>query len=226
MMKVTWLGQAGLLFENENVKIIVDPYLSDSCERLNPDSRRRMPIDESYLKIRPDFIICTHNHLDHLDPDSLSEYLERDGCVTVLCSENGFPEVRRFKGKHNYVMFRPGTVFTEKGICFRSVHAEHSETTAIGVIIDDESRKYYVTGDTLYNEKIFCELPDDIFAVFMPVNGVGNNMNMTDAARFAERVGAKYTVPLHWGLFDSLDPGNFECENRVIPEIYEEIILP
>lgn len=226
MMKVTWLGQAGLLFENENVKIIVDPYLSDSCERLNPDSRRRMPIDESFLKIEPDFIICTHNHLDHLDPDSLSEYLERDGCVTVLCSENGFPEVRRFKGKHNYVMFRPGTVFTEKGVRFCCVHAEHSETTAIGVIIDDGSRKYYVTGDTLYNENIFCELPDDIFAVFMPVNGVGNNMNMTDAARFAERVGAKYTVPLHWGLFDSLDPGNFECENKVIPEIYEEIILP
>ena len=48
-------------------------------------------------------------------------------------------------------------------------------------------------------------------------------MNMTDAARFAAKVGAKKTVPLHFGMFDELNPELFCCENRVIPKLYEEI---
>ena len=86
-------------------------------------------------------------------------------------------------------------------------------------------KKYYITGDTLYNEEIFEDIPDDIYALFLPVNGVGNNMNMTDAARFAKRVNAKKTVPLHIGLFDNLNPDDFECDNKVKAEIYKEIKL-
>ena len=52
-MKITWLGQAGLLLETGNKKIIVDPYLSNSCFKLNPASDRRMPVDEKYLKMKP-----------------------------------------------------------------------------------------------------------------------------------------------------------------------------
>ena len=35
-MKITWLGQAGLYIETEGLKIIVDPYLSDSVVKVNP----------------------------------------------------------------------------------------------------------------------------------------------------------------------------------------------
>jgi L-ascorbate metabolism protein UlaG (beta-lactamase superfamily) len=82
--------------------------------------------------------------------------------------------------------------------------AEHSDLYAIGVILDDGEKKYYVTGDTLYNEAMFAEIPNDIDTVFLPVNGVGNNMNLTDAKRFAKRIGAKKAVPIHFGMFDEL----------------------
>ena len=52
-MKITWLGQAGLLFETENASVIVDPYLSDSCGKSNPASHRRVPVDEKFLKMHP-----------------------------------------------------------------------------------------------------------------------------------------------------------------------------
>ena len=97
--------------------------------------------------------------------------------------------------------------------------------SALGIIVDDGEKKYYITGDTLYNKNIFAELPSDIYAVFLPINGKGNNMNMTDAARFAKEVGAKRTVPLHWGLFDSIDPTGFDAETAVIPKMYQEINL-
>lgn len=49
-MKITWLGQAGLLFETGNLTIMVDPYLSNSVEKVNPLNYRRVAVDESFLR--------------------------------------------------------------------------------------------------------------------------------------------------------------------------------
>jgi L-ascorbate metabolism protein UlaG (beta-lactamase superfamily) len=66
-------------------------------------------------------------------------------------------------------------------------------------------------------------LPQNLHAVFLPINGKGNNMNAEDAVRFAMKTGAKYSVPVHFGMFDSLDPTVFLAENRVIPTVYEPV---
>lgn len=224
-MKVTWLGQAGLLFEANGIKIVVDPYLSNYCFKTNPASDRRMPVDEKYLKMDIDVYAVTHNHIDHLDPETMPHYLNREKSILFLGPISAWNIARKSGGNHNYVMFNRHTTWTENGIKFTAVKAEHSDLDAIGIIIDDGDKKYYVTGDTLYNETVFEDIPDDIYAVFLPINGKGNNMNMADASAFAKRVNAKKTVPLHWGLFDSLDPNEFECDNKVIPEIYKEIKL-
>ena len=210
-MKVTWLGQAGLLFETSGKKIIVDPYLSDSVKKIEPQNYRRVAVDEHFFNIRPDMILLTHNHLDHTDPETLCHYLSTDSEVTVLASGNAWQNVRKTFGgvKNNYVQFNRGTEWTEKGVRFRAIYAEHSDNCAIGVLVVAEGKTYYVTGDTLYNERIFDELPEHIDYVFLPVNGVGNNMNMTDAKRFCEHIGA-VAVPMHCGLFDEKDMNDFK----------------
>lgn len=224
-MKVTHLGQAGLLFEKDGFKIMIDPYLSNSVEKIEPHNRRRVAVDESFLKIKPNVMIFTHNHLDHYDPETVVHFINNDSNILVLAPKSVWDEVRKLGGKNNYVLFNRHTSWTENNIKFTAVKAEHSDITPIGVIIDDGEKKYYITGDTLYNEEIFEDIPKDIYALFLPVNGVGNNMNMTDAARFAKIVNAEKTVPLHTGLFDNLNADDFECENKVIPEIYKEIKL-
>ena len=35
-VKITWIGQAGLLIETPENVIIIDPYLSDSVEKIEP----------------------------------------------------------------------------------------------------------------------------------------------------------------------------------------------
>ena len=224
-MKVTWLGQAGLLFEMNDICIMVDPYLSNTCGEMNPKSNRRVPVDTSYLQESPDVIILTHDHLDHTDQQTLSHFLAKEKSVLVLASGRAWENVRSFAGNHNYVRFVPNTEWTFKNVRFLAVKAVHSDPEAIGVILDDGVKKYYVTGDTLYNNDIFQAIPKDIHAVFLPVNGAGNNMNAADAARFAERVNATYSVPIHFGMFDDVDPGKFHIKNRVIPKIYQVIPL-
>jgi len=223
MDKITWLGQAGLLFEHHGYKVMIDPYLSDSVKEINPKNYRRKPVDESLFDIKPDMMIFTHNHLDHYDPETVGKFIAEDSAMTVLAPSSVWGEVRKIGGNNNYVLFNRHTQWSEGGLVFTAVKAEHSDPTPIGVIIDDGEKKYYVTGDTLYNEEIFADIPDDIYVVFLPVNGVGNNMNMTDAARFAKRIGATKVVPIHTGMFDELDVNAFTCENKVVPRIYETI---
>jgi L-ascorbate metabolism protein UlaG (beta-lactamase superfamily) len=204
MDKITWLGQAGLLFEHQGYKVMIDPYLSNSVEKINPKNYRRVPVDETFFDIKPDMMIFTHNHLDHYDPETVVHFITEETEITVLAPSSVWNEVRKLGGNNNYVQFNRGTQWSEGGLLFAAVMAEHSDLYAIGVILDDGEKKYYVTGDTLYNEAIFKEIPDDIDTVFLPVNGVGNNMNLTDARRFAKRIGAKKAVPIHFGMFDEL----------------------
>ena len=225
MDKITWLGQAGLLFESKGYKVMIDPYLSDSVEKINPKNYRRVAVDESLFGLKPNMMIFTHNHLDHYDPETVERYITKDSEITVLAPASVWGEVRKIGGNNNYVQFNCHTQWSEGGLLISAVKAEHSDPTPIGIIIDDGEKKYYVTGDTLYNEEIFEDIPEDVYAVFLPVNGVGNNMNMTDAARFAERIKAKKVVPIHIGMFDEIDGASFQCENKVIAKIYEDIKL-
>lgn len=224
-MKIIWLGQAGLLFEKEGFKIMIDPYLSNSVEKVNPKNFRRVAVEERFFEVKPDVMIFTHNHLDHYDPDTVKHFINENSNMLVLAPKSVWDEVRKISGNNNYVLFNRHTSWTEKGIRFTAVKAEHSDITPIGVIIEDGVKKYYITGDTLYNEEIFEDIPKGIYALFLPINGVGNNMNMTDAVRFSERVNAEKTVPIHFGMFDELTAEDFSCENKVIPEIYKEILL-
>lgn len=223
-MKVIWLGQAGLLFETNGVKIMVDPYLSDSVAKVEPENFRRVPVEERFLEVRPDILIFTHNHLDHYDPETVRHLIGKETAVTVLAPTSVWREVRSFGGRNNYVMFNRKTRWTEAGVRFRAVKAEHSDEHAIGVLLEAEGKTYYVTGDTLYHEEIFRDLPEKIDYVFLPVNGRGNNMNMTDAKDFCQRIGAK-AVPMHCGLFDNIDLHDFPYEDKVVPEFYREIEL-
>lgn len=224
-MKVTWLGQAGLLIETNGTKIMIDPYLSDSVSKVNPKNYRRVAVDERFFSVKPDVLICTHNHLDHTDPETLKHFLDRDGGITVLAPEAAWNTARAFGHDHNYVRFNRHTQWTHRDIRLTAVKAEHSDPHPIGVILEAEEKVLYITGDTLYSTDIFPDLPERVDVVFLPVNGVGNNMNMEDAKRFCERIAARVAVPMHCGLFDSIDMSQFAYEPKVVPGIYKEIEL-
>ena len=227
-MKITFLGQAGLLFENNNSKIMIDPYFSDSVALAEPEKWRRQPIDERFLETELTALVITHCHADHFDRETLRHFLHRDSALCVLSPVSVWKEVRAFAGNNNYLLFNAGTSVSAGSIRLYAVRAEHSDPAAIGVIVEDceEGRFYYVTGDTLYSEKVFSSLPKFSFkAVFLPVNGQGNNLNFQDAARFFYRTGAEFAVPVHFGMFDSIDPSSWEVKEKIIPKLYEEIIF-
>ena len=66
---------------------------------------------------------------------------------------------------------------------------------------------------------------DGVSYAFLPINGVGNNMNAQDAADFAYEIGARCAVPLHYGLFDNISPDTFDFDDKLLLETFKEIKL-
>ena len=225
-MKVTWLGQNGLLFEVGNTVVLVDPYLSDAVEKAQgPSKRRNMPIAEHFLELQPDVLLITHAHLDHLDLDTLQHYLKRPHAMQVLGPQSVWSELRKHGGNHNYVLMDRHTEFSTPEVLIEGVKAFHSDPFALGYLLRAQGQTHYISGDTLMNRDILEDLPPQIDVAYLPINGTGNNMNGLDAARFAQATGALKVVPVHWGLFDHLDPHDWSFPHKVIPHIYKEIAL-
>ena len=222
-MHITWIGQAGLLIRTGRHIILIDPYLSDSVGDANPSMHRRVPVDEALFHLQPDLILCTHSHMDHMDLPTLEHWLKNDRGILFLGPRSVWEALKPYGGSHNYVLFNKGSSWSIEGLRLTAVRAEHSDPCAIGVLLEDEEEVVYVTGDTLYNRYIFPQLPKQIDRIFLPVNGVGNNMNYADAAHFASDSGAKIAVPVHWGLMDDLDAADWQYEPKYVPTIYQPI---
>lgn len=218
-MVAQWLGQAGLFLEIDNLKILVDPYFSDSVAKINPKNYRRIPVNEEWFDLEPDVLIFTHDHLDHFDPETAERFLKKEKPMLVLCPTSVWQKARQYGSNHNYVQFNAGTEWTEQGVHFRAVPANHSDVFAVGVVISDGEKNCYVAGDTLYDRKVIDGVGTGIDVAFLPINGVGNNMNGVDTGRFAQAIGARLTVPVHYGMFDSLDPSVLECPSKYIAQV-------
>ena len=229
-MKVIWLGQNGLLFVSGRNKILVDPYLSDSLRDVDIRMVRGWKINKKLYTVDPNVIVLTNSHMDHTDIVSLKNYIEKNRIpITILCSESVFEIINSsgIVGRYNNVMLRLGSEWTHENLIIKSVPAMTDDKGAMGVVITDETdgKKYYIASDTLYNEAIFEALPKDIDTLFVPINGEDGSMNVYDAMRFAKVIDAVHSVPIHFGMFDDVDPKLFKCEGGVIPEIYKVIPL-
>jgi L-ascorbate metabolism protein UlaG (beta-lactamase superfamily) len=225
-MKATWLGGSGLLFENSKARIFVDPSFTEEV-----DGRSRLiPMDEKYAECTPSLIIITHAHPESLDTATLDKLLSlADSPVTLLVSESAYEIIAKRYPSHNTVLLSPHSVWNEKGVTFYSVKAEHSDRSAIGVILDDAEKTYYVTGDTLYNFDVIDDCldlaPDGVDYVFLPISGKACCMNARDAADFAYEIGADKAVPIGYGTYDSSTADDFDFEDAIIVPPYREIEL-
>ncbi len=204
-MTTTWLGQSGYLLEDSGTRVFLDPYLSDAVYRVAGRPRMVEP------PVRPEevsgTVICTHDHLDHLDPgairrmdrehidfyapSSCRKHLEELGCVRI----------------HSLDL---GDTITVGPFAFTAVFANHF-IDAIGVLAKWGGQSFYFTGDTLWNprlEEMAAEKPEFLFVC---INGKLGNMNAEEATRLTEVLRPQAAIPTHYGMFAS---------NTEDPEVY------
>ncbi|MBE6780611.1 MAG: MBL fold metallo-hydrolase [Ruminococcaceae bacterium] len=196
-MTVRFLGQSGYIIKTEKAQIMIDPYLSDSVNRVAGRPRTLpIPINPKYVEC--DAVICTHNHLDHLDPDTVKDI--NNGQFFITTNE-GKIELNKL-GKDNAVSLNVGESIVVSDIEITAVFADHT-VEAFGLIVKAENKTLYFSGDTLYNEKLFdiAQYKPDI--TFICINGKLGNMNVNEALVVANKIGAKVNIPNHYDMFAS-----------------------
>lgn len=215
-INLTWLGQAGFFIETENnIRIMIDPYLSDSVEeRMGNDFHRRIPIDFSFLTAEIDVLILTHSHGDHTDYQTLDFLLEKNKSVEIICTVSNYLELKkRYGNLHNYIQSVPDVCVTIGNVSIFIVKAYHTDPSAIGVVIEDGKKRLYHTGDTLYAPVLIQNMPYKIDYLLCPINGWGGNMNYYDAYKLVKQLNPKYVYPMHWDMF--LPPWGEDVNNFI-----------
>ena len=196
-MSVRFLGQSGYVIRTARTEIIIDPYLSDSVNRV-AGRPRMLPIPIDPKEISCDAVICTHDHLDHLDPDTVTQISDRQLFVTT----HGGKEKLASLGKDNVIAMKEGDRVNIGDVELVAVFADHT-VEAFGLIVRAEGKTLYLSGDTLYNERLFDirEFSPDV--TFICINGRLGNMNVEEALTVAKRIGAGKNIPNHYDMFES-----------------------
>ncbi|MBQ9973576.1 MAG: MBL fold metallo-hydrolase [Oscillospiraceae bacterium] len=204
-MTVRFLGQSGYVLQTETTRIIIDPYLSDSVNRV-AGRPRLLPVPIRPQDISCDAVICTHDHLDHLDPDTVSLINPRQLFVTT----KGGRETLKGLGQENVIALSEGDTVKLGDMELTAVFADHT-VEAFGLVVRTEGKTLYFSGDTLYNERLFDLAAYRPNVTFICINGRLGNMDAEQALITAKKIGAPINVPNHYDMFasNSEDPHLF-----------------
>lgn len=224
MIKYDFLGQSSIKFQIFDLVIYIDPYLSNSVEKLEGEAfKRQVPI---YLQ--PDqiqdanFVLITHIHLDHCDLDTLIPiYLTSKSCKfiapNIVCNYliiNGFD-------KNRLVCINNESLSLGNNIRIHPIPAAHpcvkydkdGFIECVGYIFEICNKNLiYHSGDTFLCDEIINELNKfiPIKMVLLPVNehnyfkekeGIIGNMSLREAFGFAKLLKAERFKPIHWDMF-------------------------
>lgn len=193
-LKIRWIGQSGYVLSSEKTTICIDPYLSDAVNRVAGRPRmREVPVKPEDLCA--DAVICTHNHLDHVDVDAIVNMKKSITFYAPTDCEKVLSEL----GVQNYKRFDEGMEYEVGDFKIKAVFADHT-VPAVGTIAEYGGEKLYFSGDTYYNEKLE-EIKCDY--MFICINGKLGNMNAEEAVRLTNIIKPKIAIPNHYDMFES-----------------------
>jgi len=226
--RLTWLGQAGFRIDFESTSIVIDPWVSPHAERLVPPPPLELAADGV------DWLLVTHEHLDHLDLPFLPRFRERSPTARVVLPAPLLPLVEEVVPAGLLVPVQPGESLDLDGLAVNVVPAIHGVTMEdaygdgsalggaprfVGYVLGSRRRVYHA-GDTIVTPDLRAALePLDVQLALLPINGrdaereargIVGNMDAVEAAELALEVGASWLVPYHWDGFagNTVPPGS------------------
>ena len=221
-MRITYLGQCGFLIEAAETRIVTDPYLSDYVDRsfftAKTPWRRRYPAPVTLADLKPDGVLISHSHGDHLDPWTIGRYVESGGDAPIACpapecgllEDLGVPRIVKARSDEPFPIGL--ATVTPIPCAHTELHQDESgDFHELSYFIDLDGVRLFFGGDmSLYEglwERLEAGKPD---VMLLPVNGrddertrngIVGNIHEVEAAELAAKLGAIY-IPMHWDLYD------------------------
>ena len=238
-----WLGQEGVLLKGEDLALLIDPFLCQHPARLVP------PADAPEAFAFVDYVLATHEHLDHLDLAAWQRLAAAAEAIRFVAPRAIMDQVAAAGIEPERVIaadpgealeLGPATVVPIRGVHGISVEAGYSDGTDIppglprflGYVVDLAGIRIYHAGDTIFFDGLVEQLAGlGIDVALLPINGrdyarekagLVGNMGPREAADLAAAIGAKVAVPLHYDLMEgnTEEPGHFlDYLYRTYPDI-------
>ncbi len=238
-----WLGQSGFLVSHQGVRVLFDPYLSDSLSKKYADTdkphtrmTRRVIAPERLTGIS--LITSTHNHTDHLDAETLLPlFAANPDARLILPSANVAFAAQRLGWQESDARLLPLGIDERKsamGMEISGIPAAHEALSPefMGFIVKIGPHAIYHSGDTILFEGMEEYLRQfNINIALLPINGrlperrVSGNLWGDEAARLAKDIGAKIVVPCHYEMFEfnTESPELFETTCKTINQPYKTL---
>ena len=214
------LGQSGVIVKGPDAVIYIDPYLTNSA---NSPRSFAPPIQPGEIT-NADYILSTHEHIDHFDPQTLVPALKASPKAKVLAS-GWCVDLARNAGIDLDRLIVADEPLTLPGTSLRvtpvpSAHSDdyHSDYDPekgqrwLGYLIEWNGVTLYHSGDNVMYEgyvETLRALPKPDVAL-LPINGrdwfreqqhLVGNFHPVEAVRLAEMMGWELLIPLHNDLF-------------------------
>ena len=225
-----FIGQAGFVIKSCGKTIVIDPYLSDSVAKVSPRLSRAVAVPLEPGVLKADIFIVTHDHLDHLDPETFEAYKYKDSTIFVgprfACRkliELGIPEKS---------IVKIDVSETKKVDCVEitgiyTVPNEAAVTDTSGYKIEFENgRSVYHTSDTDLSPLVL-ECAPEVEVMLVCINGNWGNLDIGKAVELAGKVKPKFAIPHHYDVMElnSENPDVFEYQmSYANPEIKVRIL--
>lgn len=219
-----WLGQSGYLLQYKGLRLLIDPYLSDSLtKKYNNTDKPHVRISE--LVIDPaelpsiDFITSSHNHTDHLDAETILPVLHKNNsCKLIIPEANRAFVCDRLQIKHEIpIGLDSGKTFIAETFSITAIPAAHNTVEKdeeghckfLGYMIKFGEWCIYHSGDTLiYDgmEELINSFKPNL--ALLPINGndparkVAGNLNSEEAILIAKKTSTPIVIPCHYDLFE------------------------
>jgi L-ascorbate metabolism protein UlaG (beta-lactamase superfamily) len=243
-----WLGQSGFLLLWNGIRVLIDPYLSDSLTEKyastdKPHIRMSERVIDPSLLQNISIVTSSHNHTDHLDAGTLIPVLKINRGISMIIPEAN----RQFvtdrirkpldfpKGLDAGESITLGE-FTIHGVpaCHNQIEKdENGRCKFMGYIFSFGKWKIYHSGDTLmYDEMIETLKPFAVDVAILPINGndparrVAGNLDVKEAAELGRAISARVVIPCHYDMFtfNTADPADFVKQAEKIGQPYK--VLP
>ena len=188
-MKITFLGHACFLIENDNTSIIVDPFLTG-----NPSAAI------SAAKVKANYVFVTHGHDDHLgDSIAICEGNNAAAVTTVDVGAEYFGDVKFPVVTNNLGGWMPFPFGRVKTVA--AVHGGGAPgSLACGFVFDIDGKKIYHAGDTALTSDMAFLADENIDVALLPI-GDFFTMGPDDAIKALGLIKPKAVIPMHYNTF-------------------------
>ncbi|HEX2951567.1 MAG TPA: MBL fold metallo-hydrolase [Armatimonadota bacterium] len=209
-MEVIWLTQGGFLFDSAETRLVVDPYMSDNLA--SHDLPRLVPFPLPLSELRPNWCLCTHDHLDHLDPESITAIAQAYPACHFAGPESCYKHFIELgiEAERCHTLIA-GEAFECGNISVMPTMAIHSDPFALGMVIDHDGKALYLSGDSEYSPELVNAMTKQCASVLICINGKWGNMTLDEALQVIKGIKPEIALPMHYGLFarNTADPQPF-----------------